>query len=200
MCGRYQFSATEYDDLGRIVRDAQRRAGQSELNFPMAGDIYPTATAPVLVARGNKIVAEMQKWGIRNQYKKTMINARAETVTERPMFARSMAAKRCVVPTTAFYEWDKRRHQYVFTLPGQPIYLAGIYDCIDEVNCFVILTTKPNESVSDIHDRMPLILSREQIRPWLTDAHAALELLATTPPQLQRVKMDGQIGFEDLQE
>lgn len=198
MCGRYQFTASEQDELGRIVRDAQRRAKQSELNFPMAGDVCPSTVAPVLVAHGSKIVGEMQKWGMRNQYGQTMINARAETVTERPMFRRAIAAKRCVVPTTGFYEWDSRRHKYFFALPGKPLYLAGIYDRIDDVNCFVVLTTAPNLSMQGIHDRMPLILEREQIRPWLTDAHAALNLLASTPPLLQRENMDGQISFGDL--
>ena len=64
-------------------------------------------------------------------------------------------------------------------MPGQPLYLAGIYDNISGVNCFIILTTEPNDSVAPIHDRMPLLLSHEQVRPWLVDAGAALELLCS---------------------
>ena len=198
MCGRYQFSTSEYKEFQQIVRDAQRRSHQhNELNFPMAGDIAPTATAPVLIASGNKVVAEFQRWGIPGWRGGLMINARAETVCEKPMFRRSMAAQRCVVPATGYYEWDAGKHKYFFQLPGKPLYLAGIYDNVEGMNCFVILTTKPNATVQDIHDRMPLILSHDQVRPWLTSDQDALQLLTLVPPALTRRSEDGQLGFED---
>lgn len=200
MCGRYLFSTQEYKELRQIVRDAQRHSnGQhNELNFPMAGDIAPTAQAPVLIARGDKVVAEFQRWGIPGWRGGLMINARAETVCEKPMFRRSMAAQRCVIPASGYYEWDAGKHKYFFQLPGKPIYLAGIYDNIEGVNFFVVLTTAPNETIQDIHDRIPLILSHEQVRPWLTDAQSALQLLTIVPPALQRSSEDGQLRFGDL--
>ena len=72
--------------------------------------------------------------------------------------------------------------------------------CISDngLNCFIILTTAPNDSVAPIHDRMPLLLSHEQVRPWLVDAGAALELLCSRPPLLLRTSCDGQLGFDDL--
>jgi len=70
-----------------------------------------------------------------------------------------MAVQRCVIPTSGYYEQDSGKHKYFFQLPGEPIYLAGIYDNIEGVNRFVILTTVPHETVQDIHDRIPLILS-----------------------------------------
>ena len=144
MCGRYQFSADEYKEIRRIVRDAQRRSEGNELNFPMAGDICPSQMAPVLVSRGEKIVGEFQQWGLPGfRGRQQIINARAETVTEKPMFRRSIAFQRCVIPATGFYEWDSAKHKYFFQMPGQPIYLAGIYDNISSVNCFIILTTEP---------------------------------------------------------
>lgn len=197
MCGRYLFSTQEYKEFRQIVRDAQRRSsGQhNELNFPMAGDIAPTAEAPVLIASGDKVVAEFQRWGIPGWRGGLMINARAETVCVKPMFRRSMAAQRCVIPASGYYEWDAGKHKYFFQLPGKPIYLAGIYDNIEGINCFVILTTSPNETVKDIHDRMPLILNHDQVRPWLTDAQSALSLLTIVPPALQRSGEDGQLSF-----
>ena len=200
MCGRYLFSTQEYKEFRQIVRDAQRRSrGQhNELNFPMAVDIAPTNEAPVLVASGDKVVAEFQRWGIPGWRGGLMINARAETVCEKPMFRRSMAAQRCVIPASGYYEWDAGKHKYFFQLPGKPIYLAGIYDNIEGVNCFMVLTTAPNETVKDIHDRMPLILTHEQVRPWLTDSQAALQLLTISPPALQRSSEDGQLRFGDL--
>lgn len=200
MCGRYQFSTGEYKEFQQIVRDAQRRSsGQhNELNFPMAGDIAPTDEAPVLVASGSKVVAEFQRWGIPGWRGGLMINARAETVCEKPMFRRSIAAQRCVVPATGYYEWDKEKHKYFFQIPGKPLYLAGIFDNVEGVNCFVVLTTKPNTTVHDIHDRMPLLLSSEQIRPWLTSAQNALQLLTIVPPALVKTCEDGQLTFSDI--
>lgn len=200
MCGRYQFSTGEYKEFQQIVRDAQRRSsGQhNELNFPMAGDIAPTDEAPVLVASGSKVVAEFQRWGIPGWRGGLMINARAETVCEKPMFRRSIAAQRCVVPATGYYEWDKEKHKYFFQIPGKPLYLAGIFDNVEGVNCFVVLTTKPNTTVHDIHDRMPLLLSSEQIRPWLTSAQDALQLLTIVPPDLVKTCEDGQLTFSDI--
>ena len=199
MCGRYLFSTQEYKEFQQIVRDAQRRSnGQhNELNFP-AGDIAPTNEAPVLISSGNKIVSEFQRWGIPGWCGGLMINARAETVCVKPMFRRSMAAQRCVIPASGYYEWDAGRHKYFFQLPGKPIYLAGVYDNCEGNNCFVILTTAPNEVVKDIHDRMPLILNHDQVRPWLTDAQSALSLLTIVPPALQRSSEDGQLSFGDL--
>ena len=198
MCGRYQFSLHEYPDLEVIVQDAQRRAGQDGKAPPMTGEVLPSSTAPVMIANGGKIVGDWQRWGIRNPYGKWMINARAETVTEKPMFRRSILAQRCVIPASGYYEWDKARHKYYFTRPDEPVFLAGIYDVVDNANCFVVLTTAPNESVSPVHDRMPLVLRREQIRPWLTDAGAALQILASAPPPLQRRCTDGQMSFSDF--
>ena len=199
MCGRYLFSTQEYKEFQQIVRDAQRRSnGQhNELNFP-AGDIAPTNEAPVLIASGDKVVAEFQRWGIPGWRGGMMINARAETVCAKPMFRRSMAAQRCVIPANGYYEWDAGKHKYFFQLAGKPIYLAGIYDNIEGINCFVILTTAPNETVKDIHDRMPLILNHDQVRPWLTDAQSALGLLTIVPPALQRSSEDRQLSFGDL--
>nr|WP_275532626.1 SOS response-associated peptidase family protein [Gemmiger sp. An194] len=81
-------------------------------------------------------------------------------------------------------------------MSGSPLWLAGIYDCVDDVKCFVILTTAPNASVSKIHDRMPLTLLRDEIRPWLTDPEAALALLARVPAPLYCQAQDGQLTFE----
>ena len=115
MCGRYQFSADEYKEIRQIVRDAQRRSEGNELNFQMAGDICPSQVAPVLVSRGEKIVGEFQQWGLPGfRGRQQIINARAETVTEKPMFRRSIAFQRCVIPATGFYEWDAAKHKYFF--------------------------------------------------------------------------------------
>lgn len=85
----------------------------------------------------------------------------------------------------------------VLGFSGVPSY-CDTQNCVNGANRFVILTTTPNASMHGIHDRMPLILRRDQIRPWLTDAESALHLLAAPPPLLERHSTDGQMSFGDL--
>lgn len=184
MCSRYQFIPPEHGPLKTIAAKAGRWSG---------GDVVPGAVAPVLTAEGENITVRLQSWGIPLPGGKRAINARAETVCKRPLFQRDILLRRCVVPTTGFYEWDSQKHRYFFRLEEkQAVYLAGIYN---EDGCFAVLTTAPNPSVQPIHDRMPLLLAEEQIRPWLTDADRALHLLGQTPPLLNRTCEDGQLSF-----
>ena len=186
MCGRYQFSADEYKEIRQIVRDAQRRSEGNERNFPMAGDICPSQVAPVLVSRGEKIVGEFQQWGLPGFCgRQQIINARAETVTEKPMFRRSIAFQRCVIPATGFYEWDQEKAKYRFILPhASTLYLAGLYNEFQGERRFLILTTEANASVSFIHSRMPVIVFREMIDTWLEDTEKAVHMLHWQQPEL----------------
>ena len=134
------------------------------------------------------------KWGY--QLPGTLvINARAETAAEKPLFRDSVRMRRCLIPSTGFYEWDNRKRKYLFTLPEEDaLYMAGLYDRRGGEDCYCILTTAPNGSMRPIHDRMPLILTGEQRRHWLTDGDAA-EFLAIVPPELQRVSAEAQISL-----
>lgn len=210
MCGRYQFSLHQFQALRTILRIAQERSHQfHELRFSFADpsavpshgsvtDISPADVAPVMIARGGRVTAEFQQWGFPNWQGKLIINARAETVTEKPMFRRSIAAQRCVIPASGYYEWNEYKQKYCFHLSGQPLYFAGIYDARDGIDRFLILTTSTNSSVEKIHDRMPLILLRDQVRPWLTDDMAAMELLASKPPLLEKECCDAQLSMTDF--
>ena len=195
MCGRYQFSADEYKEIRQIVRDAQRRSEGNELNFPMAGDICPSQVAPVLVSRGEKIVGEFQQWGLPGfRGRQQIINARAETVTEKPMFRRSIAFQRCVIPATGFYEWDADKRRYLFRMPARTeLYMAALYGVFGGEARYCILTTQANASVAPVHHRMPLVLRAQEVRPWLEDEQTARRLLHETPPELERRETDGQL-------
>ena len=195
MCGRFLFSAEENDEIRDIVNDVQRRYKRDELNFVMAGDVHPTVSAPVLVAKDIRVIAELQRCGLpRPQSSGYVSNARAETALERPMFRSSVLERRCVIAANAFYEWDKAKYQYIFRpLNGGCLYMAGLFDRVEDVNCFVILTTAANASMQGIHDRMPLILQRNQVRPWLTERDTAVQLPGMVPPLLDVAAMDGQM-------
>lgn len=194
MCSRYQFTMEDNPDLQRILQRIQQNFPQEEWT---PGDIRPSEKAPVLVAQGARVVSRLYRWGFPRPGKGGLvINARAETVLQRPMFRASMEFRRCVVPTTGFFEWDSAKHPYLFWMPQAPVlYFAGLYDQFEGQDCFVILTTAANGSMQAVHDRMPLLLPREQIRPWLTNTELAFSLLGSTPPPLKATRMDGQLSL-----
>lgn len=188
MCGRYQFTA---DGLPEGLR---RALAPLEPAW-RAGDIFPTAMAPVLLEKDGRVAAAVLRWGFPGK-ERAIINARAETAPGRPAFKDCVRRRRCAVLTTGFYEWDAAKHRYLFRMPGsETVCLAGLYDRYDGEDCFVILTTAPNASVAGVHDRMPLVLTKEQVRPWLLDGGAAEALLAARPPLLDKTSADGQLSF-----
>lgn len=199
MCGRYLFSAAGSKELQAIAEQVRQKYGTKAASFTMPEEMYPSVTAPVLVRENGNITPDLQSWGLPGLRSGLVINARAETVSQRPMFRRSLFDRRCVIPTAGFYEWDGAKHKYYFHLPHEPVlYLAGIYDNVNGVNSFVILTTAPNDSMKEIHDRMPLVLLPEQVGPWLTEPEKVLEILAAEPPMLVKSRTDGQLALDDL--
>ena len=130
----------------------------------------------------------LQRWGLESPRGRGLfINARAETAAVKPTFRESVRSRRCAIPCTGFYEWDTEKHKYCFTLPGQPLfYLAGLFEMSRDMPRFVVLTRAANETISDIHDRMPVIVSRGQCDLWLDDPIAALDILESSGPRLDR--------------
>ena len=188
MCGRYQFTAEECGEIRQIVQEIQRRWGDGAFQ---PGEIRPTAAAPVLVDSG----PELMRWGY--QLPNTLvINARAETAEEKPLFRESVAARRCVIPSTGFYEWDRDKRKHLFRFPGeQVLYMAGLYEKREGENRYCILTTAANPSMAPIHDRMPLVLRREQVDSWRREPQEASLLLHTVPPELDVTSAEAQLSL-----
>ena len=190
MCGRYQFTLEQCEEIRRIAQAIDRKYGNGAW---APGEIRPTALAPVLIASDSGVHPELQTWG----YKfpgRPIINARAETAEEKPTFRNSVQSRRCVVPSTGFYEWDKEKRKYFFSLPDEDaLYMAGLYDWRDGKFCYCVLTTAANESMREIHPRMPLVLTREQIIPWLEESEKAKTILRSNPPLLKKAAADAQI-------
>jgi putative SOS response-associated peptidase YedK len=117
-------------------------------------------------------------WSKEKKTRYSLINARAETVAEKPMFRRLLGKHRCLVPTTGFYEWKKigsRKVPYFIRLKDEKYFaLAGLWDHWkgpkgEEIRSFTIITTKANDVLSEIHPRMPVILRKEDEGLWLSD-------------------------------
>ena len=193
MCGRYQFEGIEE----KIAAFCQVEPDEFK-----QGEVAPTDTALVLTKDG----ARAMRWGFAEDFSKAPIfNARQEKVMQSPLFSDSFAKRRVVVPTSGFYEWKSEadldllgmpmkpyKIKYLFRLPDEPVlFLAGFYKmCIvkggEAQPCFTILTTEPNDSMRDVHDRMPVILKESELAAWLADDAFAAAIMPRMPPALAR--------------
>ena len=188
MCGRYSlFTEEENQEIMRIVKSLDNRYPGNNMKH---GEIFPTNTAPILCLEENGIKPELSTWGFpRFGAKGVIINARSETADSRPMFKKSLHTRRCVVPSTGFYEWSQSgtKTKYRFNLPNDhTLYMAGIFNEFNGENKFVILTTNANNSIADVHNRMPVILKKEMAEDWIMSEEFAVSYLYATMPVLQR--------------
>lgn len=118
-----------------------------------------------------------------------MINARAETVEEKKTFSKAFRETRCVFPISGFYEWDSEKRKLLFSARDSYVfYLGGFYRIHKTGAGFetksIIMTTTPSKSVKPIHDRMPLIIKKNDINNWLSDIEFAKNYLSTDMPEL----------------
>lgn len=181
MCGRYYIG----DYVSEKLEDITSGRGISQIK---TGDVYPSQEAAVLVRGEDGAQTRMMCWGFpQSRGKGLLINARAETAMERPPFRDSIRNRRCVVPASHFYEWDQSRNKVTFCREDSPVlYMAGFYQLFEDKEHFIIVTTKANDSVSGVHDRMPLILEQEELENWLHDDDCLEFLLGRIPAALKK--------------
>lgn len=194
MCGRYYVdddTAREIEKLVRQVDEKMRQAAATAGIHLQAKDIHPSEMAPVIAVEDSGLCCRWQRWGFPGfQGKQLIFNARSESALEKRMFRESVEQRRIVVPATWFYEWNKNKEKNIFYRKGQPVlYMAGLYNRYQDEDRFVILTTEANDSMRPVHDRMPLVLEREEIQRWLNEDQLVESFLKKTPPLLER-RMD----------
>lgn len=189
MCGRYSlFTEEENQEIIRIVKSLDSRYPGNTMK---RGEIYPTNTAPILCLRNEEVLPELSDWGFPRfgKTKGVIINARSESAEERPMFRKSLHERRCAIPSTGFFEWTQNgeKTKYRFNLPeNNTLYLAGFYNEFSEENRFVILTTEANNSMADVHNRMPVILPQNLVEEWIVSESFALSYMHSDMPALRR--------------
>ncbi len=185
MCGRFTAMYTNHEltllmnliyhgaalPPGFWERIEARRAATRRNRF----NIAPTQDALVLTqtAAGEPDLVEM-KWGIMPAWaqKAGPCNARSETAAGLPMFRSAFKQRRCIVPASGFYEWQKlgekaKQPWYITRADGRPLLFAGLYESNDKGETFTVLTTGANEFMSAMHDRMPVVLEPERAKGWL---------------------------------
>jgi putative SOS response-associated peptidase YedK len=134
----------------------------------------------------------MVRWGLVPSWAKDekigarMINARGETVAEKPSFRSAVRDRRCLVPASGFYEWVKikggKQPHYIHFSDGRPFAFAGLWERWSKgeggpLDTCTIITTTPNERIAGLHDRMPVILPPESHDEWLRPEPLAADLL-----------------------
>ncbi|MBK9264954.1 MAG: SOS response-associated peptidase [Polyangiaceae bacterium] len=184
MCGRYTLTNVAPNLLASMF-------GIPELEIPELSarfNIAPTQNVPIVrvLAKAAPPKMDVVRWGLVPSWAddvsigNRMINARSETVAEKPAFRSSFKSKRCIVPADGFFEWKKtggkKQPYWIHRRDNAPMGFAGLWArwkgvASDgqpvELDTFTILTTDPHPIVAPIHDRMPAILSRDSYATWL---------------------------------
>jgi len=193
MCGRYSLTAS----LGEL---AQRFAFDGDRNdFRPRYNVAPTQQVLTVVGGDNRRAGFM-RWGLIPSWSKDgpsnrpLINARAETVAEKPSFRGPLKNQRCLVPADGFYEWQKvgdaKRPMRITMRSGEPFAFAGLWSVWTDsegnrIPSCAIITTAANDLLKPIHLRMPVILAEETEDLWLDtaldDSDALTQLLEPYP-------------------
>lgn len=176
MCGRYVVTY-DVDQLKAMFNVTDRP------NFAANWNAALTQSLPV-IRRGSEGERRLSliRWGLVPHWSKTapekskpMINARAETAAEKPMFRAALSRRRALVPANGFYEWTKegevRQPWYIARSDGQPMVFGGLWERWGEgserVDSFAILTTPASEDIAHLHHRCPLMISADDYDHWL---------------------------------
>jgi len=201
MCGRYTHLITWKmlrEIMALLMEDEPEGFSSTRYN------IAPTQQAPVIRAneKGERSAA-MLRWGLAPHWSKTPergpINARVEGIADKPMFRTAIKSRRCIVPASGFYEWQAiagsktKQPWYITPAEGGPLFaFAGLWESHDEVGeTFCILTTAPNELMRPIHDRMPVLLAREQWENWLACEPIRSDLAQSFPAESMAARRVG---------
>jgi putative SOS response-associated peptidase YedK len=176
MCSRYALWAV--DDLGGRFLIVDPTIG-----FRSHFNIAPRSENPVVVSAEGRNRIRLMQWGLVPHWAKdsqTMprpVNARAESLSEKPMFRQLLKENRCLVPANGFYEWKKegsRKVPFFFHRPDNALFsFAGLYDAWQSSSgetlvTYTIITTSANELMAPVHDRMPVVLAQEGEERWLS--------------------------------
>jgi putative SOS response-associated peptidase YedK len=196
MCGRY--TVTSPPEALRTLFGYEE-----EPNFPPRYNVAPAQPiAIVRLVEGQRHFA-LVRWGLLPSWVKDpktfalLINARGETVLEKPAFRAAMKRRRCLIPADGFYEWQeeggRKRPFFIHAKSGAPLAFAGLWETWigpngEELESAAIVTTRANRTLAPIHERMPVIVPPETFDLWLdcanVDALTATALITPAPEDL----------------
>lgn len=202
MCGRYLLT-TPIGDLSKLF-------GFIELpNLSPSWNIAPTHEAPVVRAVDDSRTFAKLRWGLVPNWARPtssrppLINARGETIAEKPSFKESFNLFRCLVPADGFFEWRGKgsTRQAFFADPGETVAFAGLWATSQgpdgkSLETFTIVTTEANKLLKDVHHRMPVVIPPDAFDIWLkastTDAASLIQ--AAPEDRFRLVEVDRRVG------
>lgn len=181
MCGRYCIDPENSAEILRVIQRLQRL--DPEMRVQTSGEISPGDGVPALcLSRAGNVRAFAMAWGYRMDDGRRIINARSETAAEKPLFRDGMRQRRCLLPMSAYFEWEKRdgqRRKYRISPSGGLHYLAGVYRLVNGLPECAVLTTQAAPEIAFIHERMPVLLDEARCDAWLRQG--ALDIAAHPP-------------------
>ncbi|MEN9327789.1 MAG: hypothetical protein RI947_597 [Candidatus Parcubacteria bacterium] len=171
MCGRYQIDAQNPKKI------QSRFHLKKEPTFISNWNVAPSQQMPIIKADNEM---EIVKWGLKPFFMdKDLINIRAESL-EKSWTHKYFQHQRCLIPASGFYEWKKSKEgkvPYYIHLKDEPLFaFAGVYS---ESSGYSIITTTPNDVMSDIHNRMPVILEKKEEQEWLNPDMVEIDEIQT---------------------
>lgn len=179
MCGRFALYA-DYEDL--LARFDIGETSLDKSSYEADYNVAPSQQIVAIINDGEKNRLGLLRWGLIPSWAKDkkigykMINARAETAAEKPSFRHAFKKKRCLIPANAFYEWRKdptgKMPMLIHLSSDELFAFAGLWESWtapdgEQIHSCTILTTQPNALMADIHDRMPVILTKQAESIWL---------------------------------
>jgi len=178
MCGRFALAS----ESAEIVEKFDIR--KISCDFKPDWNISPGQYIPVVIHREDQNILESFLWGLIPSWAKDpsigqkLINARAETIHQKPSFKNAFMNRRCLIVADGFYEWKKDGSKkiplYFFLKSGEPFGIAGLYETWvspekKRINTCTIVTTDANKLIQPAHDRMPVIIPKEREQTWLSN-------------------------------
>ena len=214
MCGRFvgNFNTQELvDEIGEAVDAFGLTLRVPEFDGPLLRNfnVAPTHVVPVLRVVGAEVIVDVMRWGLIPVWAKDasigakMINARSETITEKPSFKSLVPGHRCIIPMTGFYEWNRENPKakipyFVTRQDGRMMLGAGIWSdspIVDEARTFSLITRDSVDDLSAVHDRSPVELNAEDAVEWMSAAQAPLELFAPqNQPRFATLKVSTRVN------
>ncbi len=201
MCGRYTLRTSS--------AEVARQFGLFDVpDLPPRYNIAPTQTVAVVRGNAPRELA-LLRWGLVPSWAASppagapLINARAETAATKPSFRSAFKSRRCLIVADGFYEWRKlgnaRQPYYIHRRDDGLLALAGLWECRtqagESLESCAIITTAANATMQPLHDRMPVIIARDNFDTWLTDAAHAGDLLRPCPAEdLEAYPVRRQVG------
>ena len=194
-------------------KNKKAKVGKKEVEIAAAPQpvVRPTDRGSIIRTRDSELEVAELRWGLIPSWAKDpkigvqCINARAETVAEKPAFRDSFARRRCLVAADSFFGWETRGRRKIpwrFERPDQePFCMAGLWDRWNSpdgpLETFTIITCPPNSLVGSVHSRMPVLLSPDQAEAWLHDGGSSL-LLPAPDDFLLKLPVEPDLPQDDL--